>query len=147
MKRFFSTTVRVHGLYKNYIAKVKPEIKEMKSEELFALLQKVFHHNKNPLGKPKNMHILDVREPIEWNQDRLPYAVYTGRSCLERDVEGIVSDPFDTIVCYCAGGYRSMLATKSLQDMGYKNVYSLQGGIGEWKQQGKQIQLGKTFSE
>jgi rhodanese-related sulfurtransferase len=37
---------------------------------------------------------------------------------------------------YCAGGYRSALAAESLQKLGYKNVKSLEGGIGAWKEAG-----------
>jgi rhodanese-related sulfurtransferase len=36
-------------------------------------------------------------------------------------------------VLYCAGGVRSILAAETLQKLGYKDVYSLQGGIGAWK--------------
>ena len=32
------------------------------------------------------------------------------------------------IVLYCGGGYRSAIAAKSLQDMGWTNVASLWGG-------------------
>ena len=38
----------------------------------------------------------------------------------------------EEIILYCAGGVRSILGCKSLQNMGYKKVFSLKGGIGEW---------------
>ena len=34
------------------------------------------------------------------------------------------------IVVYCAGGVRSALAAKTLQDLGYTDVYSMRGGYG-----------------
>ena len=43
------------------------------------------------------------RETYEWNEEHIPYALYTGRGCLERDVEGIVPDVQDEIVVYCVG--------------------------------------------
>ena len=55
---------------------------------------------------------------------------------MERDIEGIVQDPTDMVVLYCAGGVRSVLAAHSLKEMGYTNVYSLKGGMQAWKQAG-----------
>ncbi len=53
--------------------------------------------------------------------------------------QGIVPDVYDTIVLYCAGGFRSIIAADTLVKMGYKNVLSLKGGIGKWKQEGNSI--------
>jgi adenylyltransferase/sulfurtransferase len=39
-------------------------------------------------------------------------------------------------VVYCAGGVRSALAAKTLQDLGYKDVYSMAGGFSAWKDSG-----------
>ena len=39
------------------------------------------------------------------------------------------------IVLYCAGAMRSVLAAKSLQDMGYTNVQSMSGGYNGWHNQ------------
>ena len=43
------------------------------------------------------------------------------------------------ILVYCAGGYRSALAAKTLKDLGFKNVYNL-GGYSEWIDNGGDIQ-------
>jgi sulfur-carrier protein adenylyltransferase/sulfurtransferase len=40
-------------------------------------------------------------------------------------------EPEDFIVLYCKSGIRSQIAGKILQEKGFKNVYSLQGGIQE----------------
>ena len=40
------------------------------------------------------------------------------------------------IVLFCAGGLRSALATKSLKDMGYKNVSHIEGGFSSMKNKG-----------
>ena len=37
------------------------------------------------------------------------------------------------IVLFCAGGLRSALSAKSLQDMGFKNVSHIEGGFGAIK--------------
>jgi rhodanese-related sulfurtransferase len=43
------------------------------------------------------------------------------------------------ILVYCAGGYRSALAAKVLEDMGFKNVFNI-GGFGEWLSNGGEIE-------
>ena len=48
-------------------------------------------------------------------------------------------DSETNILVYCAGGYRSALAAKSLIDLGFKNVYNL-GGFQEWVESGGEIQ-------
>jgi len=39
-------------------------------------------------------------------------------------------------VLYCEGGARSALAAQTLEDMGYTNVASLEGGFTRWKREG-----------
>ena len=43
------------------------------------------------------------------------------------------------IILYCALGMRSALATKSLVDMGYKNVAHVNGGFDALKESGFEI--------
>jgi rhodanese-related sulfurtransferase len=80
--------------------------------------------------------LIDVREDHEWSQGRIPGAVHLGRGILERDIESNVPDRSSEIVLYCGGGYRSALAADNLQKMGYRNVKSMAGGIGEWRRRG-----------
>jgi rhodanese-related sulfurtransferase len=40
------------------------------------------------------------------------------------------------VVLYCGGGYRSALAADALQQMGYENVISMDGGIRAWRESG-----------
>ena len=44
------------------------------------------------------------------------------------------------IVLFCAGGLRSALATKSLKDMGYKNVSHIEGGFSSMKKKGFDVE-------
>jgi rhodanese-related sulfurtransferase len=41
---------------------------------------------------------------------------------------------------YCASGFRSVLGSKSLKEMGFKKVYSLKGGISDWINAGFEIE-------
>ena len=41
---------------------------------------------------------------------------------------------------FCAGGWRSALAAKTVQDMGLENVCHLEGGFTAWKAEGAPVQ-------
>jgi rhodanese-related sulfurtransferase len=84
--------------------------------------------------------LIDVREDNEWTKGHLPKAVHMGRGVLERDIEQQIPDPQTEIILYCGGGYRSALAADNLQTMGYKNVYSMDGGYRGWRQAGLPIE-------
>ena len=38
---------------------------------------------------------------------------------------------------YCAGGVRSAFAARTLQELGYTDVVSMDGGFGRWKDEGR----------
>ena len=72
--------------------------------------------------------VVDVRERHEFEAGHLEGAVHIGKGVIERDVEKHDLADDARIVLYCGGGYRSAIAAKSLQDMGWTNVASLWGG-------------------
>src|ERR1700712_2686421 len=41
------------------------------------------------------------------------------------------------VLVYCAGGGRSAFAARTLQELGYTDVYSVVGGFGKWKDEGR----------
>src|SRR6476619_6742280 len=71
---------------------------------------------------------LDVRDLPEVNLGRIPGAVHISRGNLETKIEGVVPRDADVVI-YCASGNRSALAADVMQQMGYKSVASLAGGI------------------
>ena len=72
--------------------------------------------------------VIDVRERHEFEGGHLAGAVHIGKGVIERDVEKHDFADDARIVLYCGGGFRSAIAAKSLQDMGWTNVSSLWGG-------------------
>ena len=72
--------------------------------------------------------VVDVRERHEFEAGHLEGAVHIGKGVIERAVEKHDFADDARIVLYCGGGYRSAIAAKSLQDMGWTNVASLWGG-------------------
>ncbi|HZR08922.1 MAG TPA: rhodanese-like domain-containing protein, partial [Myxococcales bacterium] len=77
--------------------------------------------------------IVDVREKQETDAGVLPGARQVPRGFLELRIEEVVPDRNADVVLYCAGGTRSLLAGKTLQDMGYTRVRSMSGGFSAWK--------------
>jgi rhodanese-related sulfurtransferase len=94
------------------------------------------HEVKQKLDEGGKFHFIDVREDREWDQSHADGAEHLGRGIIERDIEKVVPDKDSEIVLYCGGGYRSALAADNLQKMGYRNVYSMIGGIKAWKENG-----------
>lgn len=77
--------------------------------------------------------LVDVREDDEWRLDRIVGAVHIGRGVMERDIAGLYPDVDTELVLYCGGGFRSVLAAKSLMEMGYRRVSSMKEGIRGWR--------------
>lgn len=84
--------------------------------------------------------IIDVREKEEWVEGHLPGARFIPRGFLEMRIEDAVPQRDKEVILYCAGGNRSALAARSLREMGYQNVKSMQGGYTAWKRAGLPVE-------
>ncbi|PCJ59530.1 MAG: sulfurtransferase [Candidatus Hydrogenedentota bacterium] len=94
------------------------------------------------LEKGHAFQLVDVREESEWARGHLPSAIHLGKGVIERDIEKAVPDTNTEIILYCGGGYRSALSADNLQQMGYTNVISMDGGFGGWKEAGHDVEGG-----
>jgi len=81
--------------------------------------------------------VLDVREPDEFQEGALAGAVHIPRGHLEAQIENRLIDKDQPVVVYCAGGVRSAFAARTLQELGYREVVSMEGGYGRWKDEGR----------
>ena len=81
--------------------------------------------------------VLDVREPDEFEQGALAGVLHIPRGHLEAQIEGRITDKSMPVIVYCAGGVRSAFAAKTLAELGYTDVVSMDGGFGRWKDEGK----------
>ena len=91
---------------------------------------------KAQLDRRQVAHFLDVREDHEFSKDHARGARHLGKGIIERDIETVIPDKQSSIILYCGGGYRSVLAADALQQMGYSNVASMDGGIKAWREAG-----------
>ena len=80
--------------------------------------------------------LIDVREDNEFETSHASGARHMGRGIIERDIVQTFPDKNAELILYCGGGYRSALATDSLQKMGYTNVWSMAGGWHAWEESG-----------
>ena len=114
--------------FADLVAQAKARIQEISPQELHQRLGKV--------------QIIDVREPEEYKAGHLPGAINIPRELLQSKVDGIpaVSDRAAAIVLQCQGGGRSALATVAMQELGYKDVVNLAGGLNAWKAAGLPVE-------
>ena len=92
------------------------------------------------LHSDNGVRLIDVREDNEWEASHATGAEHLGKGIIERDIETSVSDKSTELILYCGGGYRSALAADVLQQMGYRNVFSMAGGWKAWKDSGAPIE-------
>ncbi|MBA2661840.1 MAG: molybdopterin-synthase adenylyltransferase MoeB [Bradymonadaceae bacterium] len=122
--------------FSELIERVKSEIQETDVETVHALLKG---------GTP--LTLIDVRERDEFVDGHIQGAQFVPRGMLDLKIEGMVAERDTPIVLYCAGGTRSALAAKSLQDLGYSDVKSMAGGFGAWKSGGHKVHIPKALSQ
>jgi len=81
--------------------------------------------------------VLDVREPDEYAEGALAGAIHLPRGHLEAQIETRIPDKSTPVVVYCAGGVRSAFAARTMGELGYATVASMDGGFGRWKDEGR----------
>lgn len=100
-----------------------------------------------------DVQFIDVRDVRELERDGvIPGAYHAPRGMLEfwADPESPYHKPVfasgKRLVLFCAAGWRSALATKTLQDIGVPEVGHIDGGFTAWQQAGAPVatKAGKT---
>lgn len=91
---------------------------------------------KKMLDAKENIILLDVRDKNEFEGERIPGAINISRGMLEFKAAMIIPDKNARIVVYCGLDLRGPLATRTLNDLGYKNAVNMIGGQKVWKEAG-----------
>ena len=81
--------------------------------------------------------VLDVREVEEYDQGVIPESILIPQGKIEETIEERIPNHDQPIIAMCAGGVRSAFAAVTLNELGYTNVVSMDGGFNLWKQQGR----------
>jgi adenylyltransferase/sulfurtransferase len=114
----------------------KSQIEEISAADLKAWLQ-----------AGEELTVIDIRERDEFVQGHLPGATFIPRGFLELRIEQHQPDRDKPVIVYCAGGVRSALAARNLQEMGYARPISLIGGFNGWKNAGYTVKIPRVLSE
>jgi adenylyltransferase/sulfurtransferase len=85
---------------------------------------------KQRLDRGDKLRIVDVREPNEWQINRIPGAELIPLGEVPRRYAEL--DPEQEIVVHCKMGGRSAKAADFLRSVGFKRVLNLKGGILDW---------------
>jgi adenylyltransferase/sulfurtransferase len=85
---------------------------------------------KQRLDRGDKLRIIDVREPNEWQINRIPGAELIPLGEVPRRYAEL--DPEEEIVVQCKMGSRSAKAADFLRSVGFKRVLNLKGGILDW---------------
>jgi rhodanese-related sulfurtransferase len=80
--------------------------------------------------------LLDVRDSNELEQGMIPGAINISRGQLEFKVQMMLPDRNAKIIVYCGLDLRAPLATKTLNDLGYRNAVNMTGGLKAWSEAG-----------
>jgi rhodanese-related sulfurtransferase len=92
------------------------------------------------LADGSRLVLVDVREDSEWAAGHAAGAVHLGKGVIERDIEAKIPEKGAKLVLYCGGGFRSALAADALQQMGYSDAISLDGGWRAYQKAGLPIE-------
>ena len=120
---------------KELVDNAKKAIKSLSAIEIKNLKEK---------GEITLINIRDIREL--WKEGTIEDSIHIPRGMLEfwLDPESNYYKEkkignIKNIALFCALGLRSALATKTLQDMGFKNVSNVEGGYDSLKESGMKI--------
>jgi molybdopterin/thiamine biosynthesis adenylyltransferase/rhodanese-related sulfurtransferase len=124
--------------YQDFLSKIKEQIPEVDPTEVEAILQS---------DEPSAV-VLDVREQQEWDESHIPGAKHVPRGYLEQRIGRAAPDLDQRVILYCQSGNRSAIAAKTLIDeLGYTNVESMNGGITLWKQRNFPIEIPFQYTD
>lgn len=98
------------------------------------------HELKKLMETQPTLNLIDVRENEEWLEVRIPGAHHIPKDEISTAISSAISDKAKPVYLHCRGGVRSLYAAQCLMDIGYTDVYSVDGGIMEWAMYGYPIE-------
>ena len=112
------------------VSEAMQEIKTINADEAFKMVE------------DNNCNLIDIREARELEKTgNVENSVHISRGMMEIFLDPNSAffqqgklDPNKEMVLFCAGGVRSALAVKALQNMGYEKVSHIEGGFGAMSQ-------------
>ena len=99
---------------------------------------------KSPSFREKGFVLIDVRTVEEHAGGYIPGTDFNidFREMQTRHRE-IGANQNDHIVVYCQSGHRSNIAAEALADLGYRNVYNVDGSMNAWVEAGYPVETAR----
>jgi adenylyltransferase/sulfurtransferase len=115
-------------LLKGYYKGKKENVPEISVKEAHRLLQ-----------TGERIYLLDVREKAEIALGYIKGAIFIPRVLVAKEAEKSLPEKDVPVLVYCAAGVRSLLAAKTLKEMGYAKVFSVAEGFDGWAAAGYEV--------
>ena len=112
-----------------------------KALPLIPLTQMTVHDLKKALP-PRDLQVLDVRTPGEWQDGHVSGATYIFLPELEKKLDRL--DKTKPVAVYCDSGYRASIAASLLLRHGFKDVRNVPGSWKAWKAAGYEVEKPKV---
>ncbi|MCW8933800.1 MAG: rhodanese-like domain-containing protein [Gammaproteobacteria bacterium] len=121
----------------DFVNEAKSQITEIEVSEVVSLLDDGYQ-------------VLDVREPAEYISGTIDGAMNVPRGVIEAAADrqypgknANMQDRDKKWVLLCATSGRSAMAAAALQQMGFKNIKNINGGMAAWKEAEMQVVIPK----
>lgn len=98
------------------------------------------HELKKLKDENPDVWVIDVREPHEWQSGHIPGVIHIPKDKLVQKIKINIPHYDCPIYIHCGSGKRSLDAAIMLHELGYEEVYSVEGGISAWKKCGFPIE-------
>jgi rhodanese-related sulfurtransferase len=96
------------------------------------------------LARDSSVTILDVGLSVEYRAGHLPGAQWISRGWLELELPRHLPEKGSQVLVTCLDGAQSAFAGRTLVELGYSNVFVLEGGVKAWRDAGFETVSGMT---
>ena len=93
-----------------------------------------FETLKSRLDAGEKIHLVDVREPAEHAEYNIGGTLIPLGKVQIMQIDEIEDLRNEEVIVYCRSGRRSANAAMILEQLGFSNVYNLDGGMLDWQE-------------
>lgn len=94
---------------------------------------------KTQMDEHANLCLIDVRESDEWQQGHIAKAKHIPLADIAKRISSEVPNQQTAVYLHCKAGVRSLHAAQIISELGYTEIYSVDGGIMDWINAGNPV--------
>lgn len=99
------------------------------------------------LTNTPDVQLVDVRTPAEFAQEHLANAININIGAADFTEQINNLDKNKPVMIYCLSGVRSNRAARQMQQLGFKIIYDMQGGLMKWRAAGKAMNVNNSATK